>query len=134
MITITKRMYFSASHRVFNPNFTEEENQNTFGKCNNPNGHGHNYTLEVSIKGDVNPNTGYVFDLKKLKNIINQEIIEKLDHKNLNYDVDFLQGIIPSSENICIAIWSILKEKIKDAEIYEIKLYESLNSWVSYKG
>lgn len=127
-------MHFSASHRVYNPNLSDEENNEIFGKCNNINGHGHNYTLEVSIKGEVNPKTGYVLDLKKLKDIINIEIIDKLDHSNLNCDIDFLKGIIPSSENICIAIWNILKEKITEADIYEVKLSESPNSWVTYRG
>lgn len=134
MIYITKKMYFSAAHRIFNPELSDEQNNKIYGKCNNYNGHGHNYTLEVTVKGEVNPTTGYVMDLKKLKSIIKDEIIEKLDHKHLNYDVEFLQGIIPTAENLCIAFWGILQERISEAEIYEIKLYESPNSWVCYRG
>lgn len=134
MIYITKKLDFSAAHRVYNPNFTDEENANCFGRCNNPNGHGHNYELEVTIKGEVNPETGYLMDLKELKSIINREIIDKVDHKFLNYDVDFLQGIIPSSENLCIAFWNILKKAITQAELHEIKLYESKTSSVTYRG
>lgn len=134
MIYITKKLDFSAAHRVYNPNFTDEENANYFGRCNNPNGHGHNYELEVTIKGEVNPETGYLMDLKELKSIINREIIDKVDHKFLNYDVDFLQGIIPSSENLCIAFWNILKKAITQAELHEIKLYESKTSSVTYRG
>lgn len=134
MIYITKKLDFSAAHRVYNPNFTDEENANCFGRCNNPNGHGHNYELEVTIKGEVNPETGYLMDLKELKSIINREIIDKVDHKFLNYDVYFLQGIIPSSENLCIAFWNILKKAITQAELHEIKLYESKTSSVTYRG
>lgn len=134
MIYITKKLDFSAAHRVYNPNFTDEENANCFGRCNNPNGHGHNYELEVTIKGEVNPETGYLMDLKELKSIINREIIDKVEHKFLNYDVDFLQGIIPSSENLCIAFWNILKKAITQAELHEIKLYESKTSSVTYRG
>lgn len=134
MIYITKKLDFSAAHRVYNPNFTDAENEACFGRCNNPNGHGHNYELEVTIKGEVNPETGYLMDLKELKSIINREIIDKVDHKFLNHDVDFLQGIIPSSENLCIAFWNILKKAITQADLHEIKLYESKTSSVTYRG
>ncbi|OGV90130.1 MAG: 6-pyruvoyl tetrahydrobiopterin synthase, partial [Melioribacter sp. RIFOXYB12_FULL_38_5] len=100
MVYVTRREIFSASHRLFNPNLSEEENNSLFGKCNNPNGHGHNYTLEVTICGEVNPKTGYLIDLKLLKQIIIDNVINKVDHKNLNLDVDFLAGKIPTAENI----------------------------------
>lgn len=134
MIYITKKIDFSAAHRVYNPNFTDEENEACFGRCNNLNGHGHNYVLEVTVKGEINPETGYLMDLKELKSIINREIIDKVDHKFLNHDVDFLQGIIPSSENLCIAFWNILKKAITQAELHEITLYESKTSCVTYRG
>ncbi len=134
MIYITKRLDFSASHRIHNPELSDETNAELFGKCNNPNGHGHNYILEVTVKGEINPKLGYLMDLKKLKSLIMSDIIEKVDHKNLNHDVDFLRGIIPSSENLCLAFWKILKESITEAELHEIKLYETPNSFVYYRG
>ncbi|MFA3781544.1 6-pyruvoyl tetrahydropterin synthase family protein [Melioribacteraceae bacterium 4301-Me] len=133
-IYITRRETFSASHRLYNENFTDEENERVFGKCSNPNGHGHNYILEVVVKGEPNKNTGYVIDLKILKSIIRENVIKKVDHKNLNIDVDFLKGIIPTAENIAIGIWNELKDKIPDAKLYAVKLYETENNYVEYKG
>ncbi|MHB9041231.1 MAG: 6-carboxytetrahydropterin synthase, partial [Melioribacteraceae bacterium] len=104
MIFVTRREVFSSSHRIYNPDFSENENERIFGKCSNPNGHGHNYTLEVTVAGEVDPKIGYVIDLKLLKEIIIENVIQKVDHKNLNLDVDFLKGKIPTSENICIEI------------------------------
>src|SRR4030042_2438983 len=100
MIYITRREVFSASHRLYNEKLSDEENEKIFGKCSNPNGHGHNYTLEVVVAGEVDPLTGYVIDLSKLKKIIKENVTHKLDHKNLNVDVDFLKDILPSPENI----------------------------------
>ena len=105
MIYVTRREVFSASHRLFNGNLSEEENQKLFGKCNNPNGHGHNYVLEITVEGEIEPKTGYVIDLKLLKQIIKENVISKVDHKNLNLDVDFLKGKIPTVENIAVGIW-----------------------------
>ncbi|HIE80842.1 MAG TPA: 6-carboxytetrahydropterin synthase, partial [Nitrospinaceae bacterium] len=102
MIYITRRLEFCASHRLFNPAFSDEKNAATFGLCNNPNGHGHNYVLEVTVKGEVDPETGMVLDLKTLKKLINEEIVDKVDHKNLNVDVEFLKNVIPTAENIAI--------------------------------
>ncbi len=134
MLYITKRMSFSASHRLFNPQYTEEKNKEVFDKCNNFYGHGHNYHLEVTVAGIPNPDTGYVLDLKKLKKIINEEIIEKVDHKHLNFDVDFLEGIIPTVENIAVVFWKILEKKIANGRLNKIKLHETENSWVEYFG
>ncbi|MDP2039310.1 MAG: 6-carboxytetrahydropterin synthase [Ignavibacteria bacterium] len=134
MIFVTRREIFSASHRLFNPNLSEEENNLLFGKCNNPNGHGHNYTLEVTICGEVNPKTGYLIDLKLLKQIIIESIINKVDHKNLNLDVEFLAGKIPTAENIAIAIWDELENKIPSGKLYSIKLLETENNYIEYKG
>ena len=134
MIYITRRLEFCASHRLFNPDFTDEKNESTFGLCNNPNGNGHNYVLEVTVKGEVDPETGMVLDLKALKKLINEEIINKVDHKNLNVDVDFLKGVIPTAENIAIHIWNILESKIESGELHEVKLFESERNFVVYHG
>ncbi|MDF1611075.1 6-carboxytetrahydropterin synthase [Stygiobacter electus] len=134
MIYVTRREVFSASHRLFNPELSDEENEIIFDKCNNYNGHGHNYVLEVVVAGEVNPRTGYVIDLKKLKKIIIENVIKKVDHKNLNLDVDFLKGKIPTAENIAIGIWEQLEDKIEEGELYSVKLYETENNYVEYKG
>ncbi len=134
MLYVTRREIFSASHRLFNPNFSDEENERVFGKCSNPNGHGHNYILEVVVKGEINTQTGYVIDLKLLKQIILETVIRKIDHKNLNVDVDFLIDKIPTAENIAIGIWEQLIDKIPSGKLYSIKIYETENNYVEYKG
>ena len=134
MIFITRKIEFSAGHRLFNPNFSDEQNKATFGLCNNPNGHGHNYVLEVTLSGEVCNDTGMVFDLKELKKLTQREIIDKVDHKNLNVDVDYLKGIIPTAENLAIKFWEILEPKITKGRLHEIKLYESERNYVVYRG
>lgn len=134
MLYITKKVQFSASHRLFNPTFTDEKNNEIYDKCNNYYGHGHNYVLEVTVKGLPNPETGYVIDLKKLKRIINETIVDKVDHKHLNFDVDFLKGAITSVENLAVIFWNLLKQEIKEAELYRIRIYETENSYVEYYG
>ena len=134
MLYVARREVFSASHRLYNENLTEEENQRIFGKCNNLNGHGHNYVLEVIVAGNANPQTGYVIDLKILKRIVHENVIEFVDHKNLNLDVEFLKGKIPTAENIAIGIWNQLVEKIPSGKLYSVKLYETENNYVEYKG
>ena len=132
--TLTKRLEFSASHRYWNNNWSRKKNLEVFGKCTSEYGHGHNYVLEVTVKGEVDPETGMVLDLKALKKLINEEIINKVDHKNLNVDVDFLKGVIPTAENIAIHIWNILKLKIEGGELHEVKLFESERNFVVYHG
>ena len=134
MLYITKKVEFSAAHRLYNPTFSDEENIAVFDKCNNIHGHGHNYTLEVTVSGLPNPDTGYLLDLKKLKAIIYSEIVVKVDHKHLNFDVDFLKGIIPSVENLAVVFWNVLKDKIPEGTLHSIKLYESNSSFVEYFG
>ena len=134
MVYITRRETFSASHRLYNPQLSDAKNVELFDKCANPNGHGHNYVLEVTVAGDPQKDTGYVIDLKDLKRIIRQEIIEKVDHKHLNHDVDFLKGMIPTSENIARAFWKILQPKIRGAELFSIRLQETENNSVEYRG
>lgn len=134
MIYVTRREVFSASHRIYNPNLSDEENFKIYGKCSNPNGHGHNYTIEVTIAGEINSDTGYLIDLTQLKKIIHENVIDKLDHKNLNMDVEFLKDKIPTAENILIGIWNQLADKIPAGKLYSIKLYETENNYVEYRG
>ena len=134
MLFITKSVEFSASHRLYNPEWDFDKNQEIYDKCNNPNGHGHNYVLEVTVKGVPNPDTGYVIDLKKLKNILKDNILILVDHKHLNIDVDFLRGVIPTVENLAVLFWSEIEKHITDGELHKIKLFETTNSWVEYYG
>jgi 6-pyruvoyltetrahydropterin/6-carboxytetrahydropterin synthase len=134
IVYATRRETFNAAHRVYNPKLSDEENEKIFGKCSNPNWHGHNYVLEVVVAGEVNPETGYVIDLKILKEIIHKYVIEKVDHKNLNLETDFMSGIIPSAENITVAIWKQLANKIPSGNLYSVKLFETENNYFEYKG
>jgi len=134
MIYITRREVFSAAHRLYNPEFTDEENERVYDKCNNPNWHGHNYVLEVTVCGETDPNTGYLIDLKELKKIIHDNIISKVDHKNLNLDVDFLRGVIPTLENLAVAFWKQLENKFSSCKLYRIKLFETEKNVVEYFG
>ena len=131
---ITRRETFSAAHRLFKPGLSDKENLKLFGKCSNPNWHGHNYTLEVIVAGEVDPETGFVMDIKELKEIIRDNIISKVDHKNLNLDTDFMKGKIPTSENIVISIWNELVDKITKGKLYSVKLYETENNYFEYRG
>ena len=116
-VTVTRRLHFNAAHRVHNPALSDSENTRLFGKCNNPNWHGHNYTLDVSVTGEVDPKTGYVVDLAKLKEIVNREVVDKVDHRNLNLEVDFMRGRIPTTENIVVAMWEVLAPAITPAQL-----------------
>jgi len=136
MIYITRRERFNAAHRLFKPEYSDEHNLQVFGKCSNPNWHGHNYTLFVTVKGDVNPDTGFLVNLKDLSYLIDQRVIEKLDHRNINLEVDFMDGKLASTENLAIGIWNELAKPIKEmgAELHSIKLYETENNFVEYFG
>jgi len=136
MVYITRREHFNSAHKLHNPNWSDEENLERFGKCANPNWHGHNYNLFVTVKGDINPETGYSVNLKDLSLVIRKYVTDKLDHKNLNLDVDFMKGIMPSTENVAIAIWNQLKNHVKEmgGELHCIKLYETENNYVEYFG
>jgi 6-pyruvoyltetrahydropterin/6-carboxytetrahydropterin synthase len=136
MIYITRRERFNAAHRLFKPEYSDERNLQVFGKCSNPNWHGHNYTLFVTVKGDVNPDTGFLVNLKDLSYLIDQRVIEKLDHRNINLEVDFMAGKLASTENLAIGIWNELAKPIKEmgAELHCIKLYETENNFVEYFG
>jgi 6-pyruvoyltetrahydropterin/6-carboxytetrahydropterin synthase len=134
MVYVTRKAHFAAAHRLYNPSWSMEENDRVFGKCNNPNGHGHNYNIEVTVAGVAPPATGMVIDLKVLAEIVDRELIELVDHKHLNIDVPFLQGIIPTAENMAMAFWKVLAPKIPAGTLYSIKLYESENNLVEYRG
>jgi len=125
MVYVTRRIEFSASHRYHNSALSAEENQRIFGKCNNPHGHGHNYTLEVTVAGEPDPVTGMVLDLKQLKEILEKEIIERMDHRFLNYEVKELAGQIPTCENIARVIWQLLEPKIGSGHLHRVRLYET---------
>lgn len=133
---LTRRERFSAAHRLFKPEFSDTENFDLFGQCSHPNWHGHNYELFVTVKGEVNPSLGYVVNLKKVSEIIREKVISKLDHKNVNVDVDFMQGILATTENLAIAIWKVLEEPIREtgAELHCVKIKETENNFVEYYG
>jgi 6-pyruvoyltetrahydropterin/6-carboxytetrahydropterin synthase len=125
MIRITRRVEFSAAHFYHNPNFSPEENLRIFGKCNNPHGHGHNYILEVTIAGEPDPATGMVLDLKELKEILQTEVIDRMDHRHLNYEVPELAGQIPTCENVAAVIWKLLLPRITTGTLDRVRVYES---------
>jgi 6-pyruvoyltetrahydropterin/6-carboxytetrahydropterin synthase len=134
MLYLTKRMNFSAAHRLFNPEFDEQKNLDTFGKCGSPNGHGHNYELEVTVAGVPDPETGFVIDLNQLRRIMDETIVSKVDHANLNVDVPFLSGVIPTVENLAIIFWRLLEPQITSGQLYKIRISETHSSWVEYFG
>jgi 6-pyruvoyltetrahydropterin/6-carboxytetrahydropterin synthase len=135
-VFITRREHFNAAHRMFNPDWGDEKNLEVYGKCSNPNWHGHNYVLYVTVKGEVNPKIGYVVNLKTISLIINEHVIEQLDHRNINLEVNFMKGLEPSSENLAIAIWKQLEPPIKKlgVELHCIKIEETENNFVEYFG
>jgi len=134
MIHITRRAEFSASHYYHNPDLSPEENRRIFGKCNNPYGHGHNYVLEVTVAGPVNPLTGMVADLKELKAVIEQEVVQLLDHKFLNKEVPVFATKLPTTENIAVEIWKLLAPKLQFGTLHQIRLYETPDLYVDYFG
>ncbi len=134
MVYLTRKAEFSASHLYHNPEFTPEENKRIFGKCNNPHGHGHNYTLEVTVKGQVDERSGFVVDLKELKEIMNREVIEVVDHRFLNKEVAEFHERIPTTENLAITIWTWLKPKLNVAQLHRIRVYETPDLFVDYYG
>jgi 6-pyruvoyltetrahydropterin/6-carboxytetrahydropterin synthase len=137
LIYITRKEHFNAAHRMFREEWSVEKNREVFGKCANPNYHGHNYTLLVTVKGQADTSTPYLIDLKILKLIINEQVIEKLDHKNLNLDVSFMQGKMATTELLCIAIFDQLKAPIEahaGVFLHAVKLYETENNAVEYFG
>ncbi|MFN5459972.1 MAG: 6-pyruvoyl trahydropterin synthase family protein [Bacteroidota bacterium] len=136
MIYITRRERFNAAHKVAREEWSDEKNYEVFGKCSNKNWHGHNFDLFVTVKGEVNPETGFVINLKELSDAIKKYVTDKVDHKNLNLDVDFMQGLMTSTENLTIQIWKQLEEPVikMGGKLHCIKVYESENNFVEYYG
>jgi 6-pyruvoyltetrahydropterin/6-carboxytetrahydropterin synthase len=131
-VAVFRKEHFNAAHRLHNPEWTEEENARIFGKCNNPNFHGHNYDLIVQLSGEVNPTTGYVFDLKILSDLIKVNVLDKFDHKNLNLDTEEFRNLNPSAENIAIVIYDLLRPNISENYDLKIKLFETERNYVEY--
>jgi 6-pyruvoyltetrahydropterin/6-carboxytetrahydropterin synthase len=135
MVYITRIEHFNAAHKLFNPGWSKEKNEEVFGKCANENWHGHNFELHITLKGDPNPDTGFVFDVKKLSIIVRDHVIEKLDHRNLNEDVDFMKGKICSIENLIIGIWDQLIPHLPtEVALHSLKLYETPRIFTEYFG
>lgn len=136
MIYITRRERFNAAHRLFRPEYSDEKNLEVFGKCSNPNWHGHNYELFVTVKGEINPKTGFLVNLKKLSTIIREQVIEKLDHKNINLEVEFMHNKLASTENLAVGIWQELTPHLDvlSAQLHCVKVVESENNFVEYFG
>jgi 6-pyruvoyltetrahydropterin/6-carboxytetrahydropterin synthase len=131
---VTAKLTFSAAHRLHNPKFDAEWNRRIYDKCDNPKGHGHNYTLEVSVEGTIDPDTGMVIDLKKLKDIMRSAVIDRVDHTNLNEDVDFLRDVIPTAENLAIAFWRQMEPYIDEGRLRRVVLHETDRNSVAYEG
>ncbi|MBT3173247.1 MAG: 6-carboxytetrahydropterin synthase [Lentimicrobiaceae bacterium] len=136
MIHITRRERFNAAHRLFRADYSDEKNNEVFGKCSNPNWHGHNYELFVTVKGDINNETGFLINLKVLSKIIKTNVINKLDHKNINLEVDFMKGKLASTENLAVSIWNELEDNVNvlGAELHCVKVVESENNFIEYYG
>ncbi|NOY51976.1 MAG: 6-carboxytetrahydropterin synthase [Chlorobi bacterium] len=136
MIYITRRERFNAAHRLYRNDFSDEKNLEVFGKCSNPNWHGHNYELFVTVKGETNPETGFLVNLKTLSKLIRETVIVKLDHKNINVEVDFMQGKLASTENLAVGIWNEIEEEIRllGADLHCVKVSESENNSAEYYG
>ncbi|QEC40486.1 6-pyruvoyl trahydropterin synthase family protein [Pseudobacter ginsenosidimutans] len=135
MVYLTRVEHFNAAHKLYNPAWSKEKNEQVFGKCANEHWHGHNYELLVTIKGKPDPDTGFLYDVKQLSKLIQQHVLDKLDHKNLNMDVDFMQGQLCSTENLAIAIWQQLQPHLpQTVKLHCIKLYETPRIFVEYFG
>lgn len=136
MIHITRRERFNAAHRLFRSDFSDEKNFEVFGPCSNPNWHGHNYVMWVTIKGDVDSETGFLINLKQLSNILKAKVVEKIDHKNMNTELDFMKGKLASTENLAIAVWNEIEQAVREigAELHCVKISETENNSVEYYG
>lgn len=131
-VAVFRKEHFNAAHRLNNPNWSEEKNQKVFGKCNNPNFHGHNYELIVKVTGEVDPETGYVMDMKVLSDLIKERVLDRFDHKNLNLDTSEFSELNPTAENIAVVIFNLLRDKIDPNKDLKIKLYETERNYVEY--
>ena len=133
-VKVSRKAHFNAAHRLYRADWTNEKNNDVYGKCNNPHFHGHNYELIVSVTGEIDPETGYVIDMKVLKDLIKNEVEEVLDHKNLNMEVETFKTTIPTAENIAVFIWNALRPHISSANELEIVLYETPRNFVTFSG
>lgn len=133
-VTVSRKAHFNAAHRLYRKDWSMEQNNAVFGKCNNPNFHGHNYELIVSVTGEIDPETGFVIDVKILSDLIKEEVEQRLDHKNLNLDVPEFFDLNPTAENIAVVIWNLLRPHIKSTLDLEVVLYETPRNFVTYKG
>lgn len=135
-VYVTRKVHFNAAHKLWNPAWSKEKNQKVFGACSNENWHGHNYVLEVTVAGKPDPDTGYVIDLKQLREILERKVIAKVDHRNLNLDVDFMQGKLTSSENFAVEIWNQIESEIQTSsrKLFSVKLFETERNFVEYRG
>ncbi|MGB3181782.1 MAG: 6-carboxytetrahydropterin synthase [Cyclobacteriaceae bacterium] len=131
-VAVIRKEHFNAAHRLHNPDWSDEKNDSVFGKCNNPNYHGHNYDLYVKLVGEPDPNTGYVYDMKVLSDLIRDKVITKFDHKNLNQDTDEFRSLNPTAENIAVVIWNILRKEIDPSLKLKVTLYETERNIVEY--
>ncbi len=133
-VSVFRTAHFNAAHRLHNPNWSDEKNKDIFGLCNNPNYHGHNYELEVKVTGEIDPETGYLIDLKSLKNIIREKVEKRFDHKNLNLDTEEFKNLNPTAENISVVIWKLIKEELEEKHELMVRLYETPRNYVEYWG
>ena len=131
-IAVSRNEHFNAAHRLYNPQWTDEKNDRVFGKCNNPNFHGHNYDLTVTLVGEIDPETGFVYDLKVLSDTIKEHVLKHFDHKNLNLDTAYFKDLNPTAENIAVVIWQILRQQIDSKYDLKVKLYETERNFVEY--
>lgn len=131
-VKVSRKEHFNAAHRLFNPAWSDEKNARVFGKCSNPNYHGHNYEIIVTLTGTPDPETGYVFDMKVLSDLIREHVTSKFDHKNLNLDTEYFKSLNPTAENIAVVIWKILRDKIDSSLDLKITLYETERNYVEY--
>lgn len=133
-VFITRQVHFNAAHRLHNPSKSQQWNEEMYGLCTNPHWHGHNYVLEVTVRGQPDPETGYVLDLAELKRLLHAAVVDKCDHRNLNSDVDFLRGIIPSTENLVIAFWQEIERVLTTGRLHRVRLYETPRNFAEYYG
>jgi len=133
-VKVFRKEHFNAAHRLHNPNWDAEKNKIIFGKCNNPNYHGHNYDLTVEVEGEIDPETGYVIDIKILSDIIKEQVTDRFDHKNLNLDVSEFKDLNPTAENIAVVIWNLIRQKLDSKFTLTIRIYETERNFVEYSG
>lgn len=133
-VQVTRRLHFCAAHRLGRDDWSAERNAEVFGDCANPNWHGHNYEMDVTVEGEVDPRTGYVIDLKRLRDVVEEEVVRDLDHRNLNLDVPWLEGVLPSTENLVVAIWNRLADRLPAGRLHRIVLWETPRNHVEYTG